>query len=68
MYFRENRLLPRKPVSIVDIGLVCLTVAATLLKCATSYQIGLGRADITGPPVEIHFVSSVSRFTKRKTV
>lgn len=42
-------------MSIFDLAVMCLA-AVILPEGGSSYQIGLGRADITGPPVEIHFV------------
>ncbi|XP_054736512.1 neutral ceramidase [Anastrepha obliqua] len=36
--------------------LVALCLSGVLWSCANAYQIGVGRADSTGPPVEIHFM------------
>lgn len=37
------------------LALLCLS--SSIWQATEAYQIGLGRADITGPPVEINFVS-----------
>lgn len=57
MYFQKSSFMAKKMLSAIEIVLMILIAAAIIFKCAISYQIGLGRADITGPPVEIHFVS-----------
>lgn len=57
MYLRTSHPLDFfKLMSIFDFTVMCLAAMFFLPESGSTYQIGLGRADITGPPVEIHFV------------
>lgn len=38
-------------------SLITLLALSGLSCLASAYRVGVGRADITGPPVEINFVS-----------
>jgi hypothetical protein len=37
--------------------LLALVLTVAIITCNAEYRVGVGRADITGPPVEITFVS-----------
>ncbi|CAD6992268.1 unnamed protein product [Ceratitis capitata] len=42
--------------SLFGLGLVTLCLSGVMWGCVSGYQVGVGRADCTGPPVEIHFM------------
>lgn len=46
--------------SVILVALVILCLSGAMWSCVNAYQVGVGRADCTGPPVEIHFVSMMN--------